>query len=68
MKNAIVVDANDVKRILAEHFDVGIDEIIKSQYSYTIIIDNKDGEKKTAIDKLIAVAEAQIGHLKKINN
>lgn len=37
MKQAIVVDANDVKQILAQHFNVKPDNVIKSQYSYTII-------------------------------
>lgn len=35
MKNAIVVDANDVKGILVQHFGVKPDNVIKSQYSYT---------------------------------
>ena len=39
MKNAIVVDANDVKKILAAHFGVSEDCVIKSQYSYTVITD-----------------------------
>lgn len=37
MKNAIVVDANDVKAILAEYFHVQPENVIKSQYSYTVI-------------------------------
>ena len=44
MKQAIVVDANDVKQILADYFKVGVDSVIKSQYSYTIIIE-KDGDR-----------------------
>ena len=45
MKNAIVIDNNDVKKILAEHFNVPESNVIKSQYSYTIITDkdNKMG-------------------------
>lgn len=39
MKNAIVVDANDIKKILAEKFDVPETNIIKSQYSYTVILE-----------------------------
>lgn len=42
MKNAIVVDANDVKGILAKHFGVKPDDVIKSQYSYTVIMDKQD--------------------------
>lgn len=42
MKQAIVVDANDVKSILAEHFEVPEANIIKSQYSYTIILEKEE--------------------------
>ena len=44
MKNAIVLDANDVKQILARHFNVMPDDVIKSQYSYTIVTDKKGGD------------------------
>ena len=43
MRKAIVVDADDVKKILAEKFGVDEKNIIKSQYSYTVITD-KDPE------------------------
>lgn len=43
MKNALVVDANDVKAILAEHFHVKPENVIKSQYSYTVVLE--EGEK-----------------------
>lgn len=39
MRNAIVVDADDIKKILAEKFGVDEKNIIKSQYSYTVITD-----------------------------
>lgn len=45
MKQAIVVDANDVKEILAEHFNVEPENVVRSQYSYTVIIDKSDGDK-----------------------
>lgn len=45
MKNAIVVDANDIKEILAKHFGVKNEDVIKSQYSYTVILE-KPEEKK----------------------
>ena len=45
MKNAIVIDNNDVKKILAEHFNVPESNVIKSQYSYTIIL-NDDAAKE----------------------
>ena len=41
MKNAIVLDANDIKKILAERFDVSEDKVIKNQYSFTIITESE---------------------------
>lgn len=41
MKNAIVIDANEVRTILAEKFQVPVENAIKSQYSYTVILDKK---------------------------
>ena len=37
MKQAVVVDANEVREILAEKFQVPVENVIKSQYSYTVI-------------------------------
>jgi len=45
MKNAVVVDANEIKEILAEKFGVPAENVIKSQYSYTVILDEKAEEK-----------------------
>jgi len=39
MRKAVVVDADDIKKILAEKFGVDEKNIIKSQYSYTVITD-----------------------------
>ena len=47
MKEAIVVDANDIKKILAEKFNVPESNIIKSQYSYTVILEKGDGNENT---------------------
>jgi len=44
MKNAIVIDANEVRTILAEKFQVPVENVIKSQYSYTVILDKKPEE------------------------
>lgn len=43
MKQAIVLDANDIKKILAEKFGVPESNIIKSQYSYTVILEKSNG-------------------------
>lgn len=42
MKKAIVIDANDLKKILAEKFGVPEKNVIKSQYSYTIVTEEEE--------------------------
>lgn len=37
MDNAIVLNTDDIKKIIAEHFQVEEKNVIKSQYSYTVI-------------------------------
>lgn len=49
MKNAIVVDANDVKKILAEKFGVKPENIIKNQYSYTIVKEDDINERESNV-------------------
>lgn len=39
MQRAVVVDANDIKGILAKHFGVDPDKVIRSQYSYTVVLE-----------------------------
>ena len=41
MKNAIVLDPNDIKKILAEKFNVPESNVIKSQYSYTVVTESE---------------------------
>ena len=41
MKNGLILDANDVKQIIAEHFHVPEANVIKSQYSYTVITEDE---------------------------
>ena len=54
MQKAIVLDANDVKALIASHFKVEESAVIKSQYSYTVIgVDverNEDGNDKDIAD------------------
>lgn len=45
MRNAIVVDANDIKKILAEKYGVPESNVIKSQYSYTVILEPEKKEE-----------------------
>ena len=42
MKEAVVLDTNDVKKIIAEKFDVPESSIIKSQYSFTVVLESED--------------------------
>ena len=44
MKNAVVLDAEDIKKILADKFEVSEKDVIKSQYSYTVVIDKDSNE------------------------
>ena len=44
MRKAVVLDADDIKKIIAEKFGVEIKDVIKSQYSYTVVL--KDEEQK----------------------
>ena len=46
MKKAIVVDANDIKAILAEKYGVPEDHVIKSQYSYTVILPESEQDSE----------------------
>ena len=41
MKKAIVLDANDIKNLIAEKYGVKPENVIKSQYSYTVITDDE---------------------------
>lgn len=45
MRKAVVVDANDLKQILAEYFKVKPEDVIKSQYTYTVITGEDDQRK-----------------------
>lgn len=45
MKQAVVIDANEVREILAEKFGVPVENVIKSQYSFTVILNSKEESK-----------------------
>ena len=42
MKKAIVLDANDIKKILAGKFGVDESCVIKSQYSYVVTMEGDE--------------------------
>ncbi len=39
MKQAIVIEPTDIKKILAEKYNVPESNVIKSQYSFTVILE-----------------------------
>lgn len=41
MKNAIVVEPSDIKRMLADKYNVPESNIIKSQYTYTVVLEEE---------------------------
>lgn len=41
MSNGIILDADDIKRIIAEKFGVDEAAVIKAQYSYIVKKDDK---------------------------
>ena len=47
MRNAVVYDADDIKAILAEKHGVDPKNVIRNQYSYTVILDGKAEEAGT---------------------
>lgn len=42
MKKGIILEANDLKKIIAEHFNVDESKVIKSQYSWTVVTENDE--------------------------
>ena len=42
MKKAIVLDQDDIKALIAERYDVPEKNVIRSQYSYTVILENDE--------------------------
>lgn len=42
MKKALMVSSDDIKKILSEKFGVPESNIIKSQYSYTVVLEEEE--------------------------
>lgn len=42
MKSGLILENNDVKKIIAEHFNVYESKVIKSQYSWTVVTESSD--------------------------
>ena len=48
MRDGIVLDQQEVKEIIAEHFDVKPEDVIRSQYSYIVMTDKKKDKENIA--------------------
>ena len=46
MRNAVVYDPEDIKAILAEKHGVQPKDVIRNQYSYTVILDKEEKENE----------------------
>ena len=42
MKDAKILDTNEVKRILAKELDVPVENIIKMQYSFAVVLNESE--------------------------
>lgn len=47
MQNAILLNLDDIKKIIAEKYHVEVKDVIKSQYSYTVIMHNEPEKKES---------------------
>ena len=45
MKKGIILEQNDLKKIIAKYFNVDESKVIKSQYSWTVVTDDEETEK-----------------------
>lgn len=45
MKKGIILETNDIKKIIAERFNVDESKVIKSQYSWTVVTDDEDTDE-----------------------
>lgn len=42
MKDAKILDANEIKKLIAKEFGVPIENVIKMQYSFAVVLDKED--------------------------
>lgn len=47
MKKAIHYDADDIKKVLADRHDVDVKNVIRNQYSYTVVLE-ENAESETS--------------------
>lgn len=49
MRKSVTYDAEDIKKILADKHGVSVKDVIKSQYSYTVLLrDDKENDDEGA--------------------
>lgn len=46
MKQAVIVEAKDIKKILADYYKVQEKDIMQNKYSYTIILEREENENE----------------------
>lgn len=46
MKSGLILENNDVKKIIAEHFNVDESCVIKSQYTWTVVTESSDKKEE----------------------
>lgn len=46
MKKAIIIEPNDIKKMIAEKFGVDEKRIIKNQYTYTVEIEDEEKQEE----------------------
>lgn len=46
MQDAKLLSTKDVREIIAKHFDVPPENVVKSQYSYTVITEKAEGKEE----------------------
>ena len=49
MKEAVVYDANDIRKLLAEKHGVKPEAVIKNQYSYTVVLGKEEEKQETEL-------------------
>ncbi len=47
MKDAKILDANEIKKMIAEKFNVPIENVIKMQYSFAVVLNDKEKETES---------------------
>ena len=47
MKKALMIEDTDIKKILAEKYNVPEKNVIKNKYSFTVILDDEDNDEES---------------------